>query len=586
MANRNIQMKKRTGENWDNLYPITLDSNVFDENGNSVKSQLAQKADKEEVDQLSSQLAQKADFKDFSIDKAAEVYLYDLELAMGTVNQALVFDEVNQQIFATQAYTFSGDAIESFVISRLTLGGKFLDSMTVRYGGHGTTIGIEVEEDSIYIWSNMIQVDEGGNQVSQFLTRYPYQAGTEIDINNPTVQRFNEFPDKDLYMTPFTDFKNGLIAFRHTDKTGSITKSRIEIRLIDDVKNGTDNVLHEFVFNDEMNQLIMQGFALDGSDLYLTFGQRAEDFHLFRINVKTGEVIEQLKRPVGLNEKGEYDEGFGEPEGLYLYTDPRTGQKTLLTVIVTGASGRRRQKLIAFTSNPGIYKFLNLRGDMAQKVKISRDDGKAKRINTTDLSTVREFGWYYFTSDEMQVMSDHPNEKLPGGWWLEVSPKDTGSAVIQRMTRNSTGTPHEYIRVVSSTGAAGRWRSTLPEDVTLFSGDTRGDFSTDFQLSESIFNFDFIYILLNAPNGTNATDRMISIRTWKSNRVTFNTFNIADSAGSTGNGFNEFTIEFNEEGTSFRVVKAIQITIGSTGELTRTDDVSNIGVANIIGIRN
>lgn len=39
MANRNIQMKKGNGTSWDNMYPVTLDTNVFDENGNnSIKT--------------------------------------------------------------------------------------------------------------------------------------------------------------------------------------------------------------------------------------------------------------------------------------------------------------------------------------------------------------------------------------------------------------------------------------------------------------------------------------------------------------------------------------------------------------------
>lgn len=42
MANRNIQMKKKSGDTWDNLYPITLGTNVFNENGISVSEQLAQ----------------------------------------------------------------------------------------------------------------------------------------------------------------------------------------------------------------------------------------------------------------------------------------------------------------------------------------------------------------------------------------------------------------------------------------------------------------------------------------------------------------------------------------------------------------
>ncbi|KAA0563677.1 hypothetical protein F0342_12795 [Bacillus sp. CH30_1T] len=40
MTNRNIQMKKRNGTEWDNLYPITKANNVYDEHGNPVGEQL------------------------------------------------------------------------------------------------------------------------------------------------------------------------------------------------------------------------------------------------------------------------------------------------------------------------------------------------------------------------------------------------------------------------------------------------------------------------------------------------------------------------------------------------------------------
>lgn len=52
MANRNIQMKKRNGTAWDNLYPITLDTNVFDKDGKSIKDQLTDKASQEDLDFL------------------------------------------------------------------------------------------------------------------------------------------------------------------------------------------------------------------------------------------------------------------------------------------------------------------------------------------------------------------------------------------------------------------------------------------------------------------------------------------------------------------------------------------------------
>lgn len=43
MKNRNIQMKKRNDSgDWDNLFPVTLSTNVFNNTGKSVSSQIAQ----------------------------------------------------------------------------------------------------------------------------------------------------------------------------------------------------------------------------------------------------------------------------------------------------------------------------------------------------------------------------------------------------------------------------------------------------------------------------------------------------------------------------------------------------------------
>ncbi len=301
----------------------------------------------------------------------SEVYLYDLDLAASSVNQTIVIDEAGQRIYATQARTFKGDTAESFVISRLTLDGRLLDSMTVRYGGHGTSIGIERNGNSVYIWSNMLSVDSNGRVKTQFLTRYPYAAGSQLTVDSPSVEKLAEFPDPAAYMSPFTDAKNESIAYRHTSLKKGKKASRVEVRNIEDVKKGINKVLYSYEFPMSMNKLILQGMTLDGPNLYLTFGQRASDFHLYHIDLPSGKIVKELKRPVGLNRKGRYEANFGEPEGLYLYTDPETKLKTLFTVIVTDAPGKRRQKLIAFSWNDGVKKFLML--------KDREDREKAKR---------------------------------------------------------------------------------------------------------------------------------------------------------------------------------------------------------------
>lgn len=64
MAHKNIQMKKRAGSQWDNLYPITLDSNVFDTKGMPLSQKLANTADS-----LNAKIDNTADSLNAKIDK-------------------------------------------------------------------------------------------------------------------------------------------------------------------------------------------------------------------------------------------------------------------------------------------------------------------------------------------------------------------------------------------------------------------------------------------------------------------------------------------------------------------------------------
>lgn len=431
--------------------------NTLQERLNTEKSQV-----KAEIQSAKDQLMN--DYKNFYLDKASEVYLYDLQLAKETVNQALTVDEEKREIYATQAYNFTNDNTESFVISRLTLGGKLLDSMVVRFGGHGTTIGLERTNDKIYIWSNIIRTNIAGSQVSQFLCRYPYQANSEITIDSPNVVKYDEFLNASLYMNPFSDTKNGLLGQRHTDSRTS-RHSWIEIYDMEKYKIGNKDILYSFDFTNEMDSLSLQGTSLDGTDLYISFGITPEEHRVYHVDLETGNIIGVISRPVGRNSANEFDEGHGELEGLHLYTNPETGYKTLLTVVVTDAAGRRRQKLYGLSWNAGIQEFMGYSVDRSQSIKLTRDDGKGKRIPyVTDLKTVIEPGEYYMTSAETQNMVDHPNKGV-GGWFMTVSGGDTGGSVKQTLTRNSITIAQEVYRIVNVAGgtASPWWITTVQE---------------------------------------------------------------------------------------------------------------------------
>lgn len=521
-------------------------------------------------------------FKKFKLGEAIPTYLFDLQLQEATVNQALAIDEQNNYMFATQV---SPSNPESFRINRLGMGGKHIDSMNIKNGGHGTTIMVEPVGSNTYIWATVTEYDSSNKRTNNVFVRFPYQAGREVDANSSIMKRYGEYPDPQIYMSPFGDYKNDLIAFRHTNtKIGTIT--HIEIRRLSDVKNNVDEVLYDFPFTSNLNDQIMQGFALDGTQIYLGMGQTVEDFNIYRIEAKTGEILEEILNVDVRNPKGGYDENFGEPEGLFLYTDPTTNLKTLMSVVVMGGAGKRRSKVFGFSNNFGLNKFVGQSLDNTQQIKFTLDTGRGKGYDTTRLSDIREPGNYYFTGAQMDEMKDHPEPSYGGGWWLEIPATDIGKAVIQRMTRNSTGTPHKFERVVSTDGTASVWRRTLGENVTLFSGDSSGDYTSTFKLSESLNEFDMVYIRLNSEAGTMAVTKTIVMRDLVSDDIIFSFSNISDTGGSTDFTVYEVAITMNSDRDGFKMKRANKIDVDTnSGKATRSNNISTTGVARIIGIR-
>lgn len=442
-----------------NLYlPNRNDSLAVDESLSSNFRKLDDYA--QEMEEKLEVLEEGTTTKEFELEKAVEMYLFDLELTERTVNQGLVVDEKNNVIYASQVYLpHQNNVVESFRITRVSLGGVKIDDMLIQYGGHGTSFGVEVDENGDpYIWSLMIQKGASDTKEAQWLSRFPYIPNETIAHDDSRVQKLLELPTTQT-MTPLVDDKNGLVAMRITE--GGSTK--INVYNMDNAKNGEFNTIYSYSFTEEMNNSVLQGMAIDGGYLYLTFGQYADDFHLFVVDMSDGSY-QELKRTAGLSPTGGFVEGFGEPEGLFMYTDPETGYKTLLCVIVGAKAQRRLQRLFAFTSNDGVKKFQGLGMDKAQQVKITRNDGKAKRLDmekVTSLTQVVEPGSYYVTTAESSQLSDHPMKGV-AGWWLDVSGKNSdGDGVHQTLIRNSLPYADRFVRVTRGNDDSGWYKVSL-----------------------------------------------------------------------------------------------------------------------------
>ncbi|MCY8718450.1 hypothetical protein [Bacillus sp. S10C12M] len=175
--------------------------------------------------------------------------------------QCFVIDEKTGDIYATQVGSGNTDQSQNYVITRMNKNGVMLDSMTVVHGGHGTTIGLERENGKVYIWSNYDVVDANGSPIGNDLVRFPYTAGATINGGNGGIKRYNKFSE--LYAIPVIDQQNDLIALRLKDSNDN---SVVQLRKLNDVKNGIDNLLGEVTVPNDLHYL--QGFTIDGYDLY------------------------------------------------------------------------------------------------------------------------------------------------------------------------------------------------------------------------------------------------------------------------------------------------------------------------------
>ena len=76
----------------------------------------------------------------------------------------------------------------------------------------------------------------------------------------------------------------------------------------------------------------------------------------------------------------------------------------------------------------------------------------------TDLAHYKWAGTYYFTTEQMNNMTDKPSNWISGGYFLEVSSRNDNGAFVQKLFKNGTSTtPTMYIRTLSGVNNASPW---------------------------------------------------------------------------------------------------------------------------------
>ncbi|WP_338079185.1 hypothetical protein [Aquibacillus halophilus] len=281
----------------------------------------------------------KTDSSDFT--KEVPSFYTKLSLPEVTVMQCFVINELSDELYVSQVIP-SSDASESYRLSRFTIDGTYLDSMVLRHGGHGTTFGIENSESDVYIWSSYDVLDKSANVTGHDLVRFKYEAGLTLNEASSALTRYDKFTNE--YVNPTIDQKNNTIVFRV-----GIGQSKIELRSLNDVKNGINQLNHSFLIPDDLEYF--QGMSLDGENLYWYTGDVnsvTHDREITLFDFSKGTIKKRVTVDFGKDSSGKYEKGFSEPEGIYLYTDPNTGAKSLFAGVVTGGKGKRINKIYRY----------------------------------------------------------------------------------------------------------------------------------------------------------------------------------------------------------------------------------------------
>ncbi len=387
----------------------------------------------------------------FDYTKIDPIFFTDLSLGAGTVLQWFGIDHKTGNMYATQVDGRNKNGGERYRLTRMSSTGVYLDSMLIEKGGHGTTVGMEWENGQLYFWSHWSEIDSSKKEV-RHLVRFPYVANTTL---NSGVNFYNKFTD--LYVTPTIDYVNNFILFRVTLGDGT---QKLELRRLSDVKNGINNVLHSMTIP-QRDVNTMQGVASDGYDIYWYNGSSAEPNNswIIKYDIRTGKEISRLNCTFGKGIDGKYKDGFREPEGIFIYIDPKTKKKSLFAGVVVGEITKRISKIYGFHQRGADSKFDFISEVDSQKYPLTLANGKSIPfpVSANKISDVIQPGLYYMNTKDTERVSDHPD---PGdaGWFLHVYPGDISRTVVQKIIRNSVvRSLRVFQRGVTGSGSVGRW---------------------------------------------------------------------------------------------------------------------------------
>lgn len=462
---------------------------------------------------------------------------------------------------------------ESFTLTMCNTNGEVLSSMELINGGHGSMFNCQLQPDgSIDLYFTCDRVN------NYKIIKTKYQANGKLNCSTAGFLMIPKTHPNELQLA-YINFEEDKILLTTSSGDGNWYKGEVFNFL--DYINGRQTTPLYTTNHLKIGNITSQGFAISGKWLFVHTGSLgADDITLRIIDLSTNTYNDY-----NINQLGKLSEStVTEGEGIYV-----DEHKNVYIGVATGEGGKtRNHNIYVYPHKTDQQHLLGKSLETAQMYKLTDANGYAMSLSPQP-ATIAEIvrpGWYYFTTNEMKNFSDVPEEFKVAGYWLNVYPRTKDGGIYQELIRHTSGENRwrlgRSINIV--TGEAFPFRNLTRQSKVIYSGDSRA--LSSFQLSESIENFKEIQIRIWGAGGSYDLKTFpVSLLT-KDRKFVFHHMNIGDSDSSLGLYFQEIRATIAGDYQTITYDAKIQFAWDKTNkEFTRTNDVTNIGVTEVIGIR-
>ena len=263
-----------------------------------------------------------------------------------SVHQSVfVIDALDGEVWYTRTLTGDG-SVDDYAIYRGSPSGVVYETLTVKNGGHGNSVFVEVDGGgAIWLWSFFYL--EGVTPPGRYKwARFPWRTGT---VTWEDVSSYEVPVMSGVYGTAHFDEGTGLIGWRTNDPE----EYRLRVLRIEDVKAG----VYDPISDTSIPQSLLDGFQnctyFDGRWYFLTghASTSAPDqiAYIFEIDADTGTVIYQRNvNQLRLGYQPATPGNYSEMEGLAVVRDAH-GKPTLIIGHVVGKVSERQNIISTMT---------------------------------------------------------------------------------------------------------------------------------------------------------------------------------------------------------------------------------------------